>query len=356
MQRYRKPKYEALVVATGFALCVAAFPAKAQSGSIPTVRTIVIETPSELATRQFFGRIRARETVDLSFEVGGTMVRLIPEEGMQVSAGDALAQLDLDPFQRAVERAELMLAMAAREAERAETLAARQVGATRQAEDATTARDLAAIALRDARADLEHATLTSPFDGLVALRIRPAFSSVEAGQPVLRVHDMSEVRVEFALPERVYQQVEDLEAVAFSAILPGGSSFPLRLVAFQPETDRIGQSFRIALALPPEAGLRAMPGASVTVSVALPRDEHAVNVPATALLARKDRNAQVLALRPDGDDLIVSSLEVTVLAPSGVGFAVEGLPLGTEIVAAGAHRLSEGQRVRRFTGLTRPEN
>jgi multidrug efflux pump subunit AcrA (membrane-fusion protein) len=73
-------------------------------------------------------------------------------------------------------------------------------GATIRTEDAETTRDLAEIALRAARAALADATLTAPFDALVAARLIPPQSIVEPGQPLIRLHDMSEVRVEIDLP------------------------------------------------------------------------------------------------------------------------------------------------------------
>lgn len=336
------------------ALCVG-LPAAAQTQPVPAVRTTIVDAPTATMTRQFFGQVRARETVDLSFEVGGTMVLLVPEEGQRVSRDEVLASLDLDPFERAVERAELSLAMATREAERAAALADRQVGAVARAEDAETARDMAAVALRDARAALADATLRAPFDGLVAVRITPAFSAVSPGQPILRLHDLSELRVEFALPERMLQQVGTLDTVVFTAELPEGREAALRVVAFQPDTDQIGQSYRVTLAFTNDT-VALLPGASVTIRAAIPQSSDGVAVPAAALLAGNARDAAVLVLAPEGDAFVLRRQSVTVVARAGSGFTVEGLPAGTEIVTAGAHLLREGQTVRRFTGLTSSED
>lgn len=343
------------------AICVAAFvmgqlmgqAAPAQSLPLPAVRTFVVAAPSEIVTRQFFGQVRARETVDLSFDVGGTMTLLVPEEGQRVARGDVLAQLDLDRFARAVERAELSLQMATREAARAATLTERQVGAPARAEDAATARDMADVALRDARAALADATLRAPFDGLVAVRITPAFSSVSPGQPVLRVHDQSEVRVEIAVPEQLFQQIGALDFIDFAAELPGGGNAPLRLVAFQPDTDRVGQSYRITLAFVDRVNV--LPGASVTVRASAATPSQGVQVPVSALLAGNTREASVLTLVPQDDVFVLRLQPVTVAASDGSRFTVEGLPAGSEIVAAGAHLLRDGQTVRRFTGLTTSE-
>lgn len=340
------------------AICMAALvmgqPAAAQTSPLPAVRTFVIEAPSATVSRQFFGQVRARETVDLSFDVGGTMTLLAPEEGQRVARGDVLAQLDLDPYVRAVERAELSLEMATREAARATTLAERQVGAASRAEDAATARDMADVSLRDARAALADATLRAPFDGLVAVRITPAFSAVSPGQPVLRVHDMSEVRVEIALPEQLFHQIGALEQIDFTADLPGGGDAALRLVAFQPDTDRVGQSYRVTLAF--VDAVDVLPGASVKVRATIPAPSQGVQVPASALIAGNARDASVLVLVPQDDAFVLRRQIVTVIAGAGSRFSVEGLSAGSEIVAAGAHLLRDGQTVRRFTGLTTSED
>lgn len=245
--------------------------------------------------------------------------------------------------------------MATREAERTAQLAARAVGPETRAEDAATLRDLAHVALRDARAALADATLTAPFDGLVALRIAAEHASVAPGQPVLRLHDMSEVRVEIAVPERLVAAAGGLGDPRFVARLRPGRAAPQRLVAFQPQTDRVGQSYRVTLAFAETDGAGLLPGASITVTASLPAAEGGMTVPATALLALSDRGAEVLVLEDRAGGTFVRRVPVTVTAPSGDGFRIEGLPEGAEIVASGAHRLHDGQAVRRFAPLARSE-
>lgn len=334
----------------------AAPPTAAANNSVPPlVRTIIVEAAPDTLSRQFMGRVVARETVDLAFEVGGTLRRLLPEEGARVQTGETIAQLRLDPFERAVARAELQHEMAAREAARTRDLAARGVTPETRAEDSETSRDLAEVALRDAQAALEDATLMAPFDGIVAARLAPEHASVAPGQPVLRLHDLSEMRVEIAIPERLFTAAGGLEGLRFAAGLPGGGAADLRLVAFQSETASVGQSYRVTLALPPDAGGMLLPGASMMVTASVSARETGVPVPATALLATTNRRAEVMVLTGDTAP-VVRRMPVTVTAPSGSAFMIEGLPARAEIVTAGAHLLRDGQEVRRFTPLTSTED
>jgi hypothetical protein len=81
-----------------------------------------------------------------------------------------------------------------------------------------------------------------------------------------------------------------------------------------------------------------------------------VHVPTSALLAGTAREASVLVLLPEGDAFVLRRQAVTVVASAGSRFSVEGLAAGSEIVAAGAHLLGDGQVVRRFTGLATSED
>lgn len=319
----------------------------------PAVRTLVLEPPATEATRRFFGRIAARDTLDLAFEVGGRLVSLDAPQGARLPAGTPLAGLDAAPFERAVARAELALAQAERDFSRAATLADRDAASRARADDAATARDLAALALEEAREALGHALLAAPFDVLVAARLAPAFAFVEPGQAILRLHDMSRVDVVFELPERLFAEIGDVARVRFSAELPGlPTPVPLTLVEIRAEADRIGQTFTVTLSLPEAIARdpRLVPGASASVVATVPAEAPGIAVPASALVSGPDRDAALFVLEGE-DRAIARRRAVTVRSATGTGFLVEGIEPGVEIVAAGAHRVSDGQAVRRWTGL-----
>lgn len=126
-QVFRKNALLTLIATIG----LTTIPAKAQDAAIapPTVRTMIVEAAPLTISHQFFGRVRARETVDLAFEVGG-----------RLAVGDTIAELERDVLERGVARAELQFDMAAREAARTRALAKSATGAATRAEDAETAR------------------------------------------------------------------------------------------------------------------------------------------------------------------------------------------------------------------------
>lgn len=317
------------------------------------VQTLMISDAEKAERRQFFGRVTALETVDLSFEVSGRLERLDAPEGARIEQGRLMAALDPAPFKRAVERAEIALQQSERQLTRAQTLANRNVASEVRAEDAKTSRDLAEVALREARDALEDAQILAPFDALVADRIASPFTTIQAGQAIIRVHNMSEVRVTFELPERIFALIGNPKAVRFAALLAERREpIPLEYREFKTETGAIGQSYTISLAVGGEAVATLIPGRTVIVQAEVPSTDPRPVLPATAITTLPSGEHVVVAVEGDGGDLLARHIPVKVATSNGSGFIVEGLPENAEVVAVGAHLIPDGRRLARYTGLT----
>lgn len=334
-------------------------PALAQSTTNDTdlkpVRLHTVQPADVGAERRFYGRIAARETVDLAFQVGGQIVEFPTVEGSFVSTGDLLARLNLAPLERNVRQAELSLEQAERSVVRNQQLIERNAITQAQLEDSQTARDQAEVQLEEARSALDDATLEAPFEGLVAERMVANRTTVSAGQPVLRLHDMSEIRVRIDVPERLLAEIGDPANLLFNLQLTqGGPLYGLELREFIAEAGRIGQSYVVTLALTEPVERNLLPGASATVVARLPAPEaNGFVVPATAVHIASDRSTHVMVYTSTGPDTgEVVRRPVTIDTPDGTTIRVtSGLNPGDEIVATGVHLLDDGQAVRRFTGF-----
>ena len=62
------------------------------------VKLMTVADQDHRVTRTFFGQVNGRQTVDLAFQVGGQIQDLPVIEGQFLSAGDMIAQLDMEPF------------------------------------------------------------------------------------------------------------------------------------------------------------------------------------------------------------------------------------------------------------------
>ena len=79
----------------------------AHADDAPFVKLAPVTAGASQLERVFFGKVVARATVDLAFQVSGQIVELSLDEGAAVSKGSALARMDLEPFELALEQAQL---------------------------------------------------------------------------------------------------------------------------------------------------------------------------------------------------------------------------------------------------------
>lgn len=304
-------------------------------------------------TRQFFGTVVARQTVDLGFQVGGQIMQFPAQEGQVIPAGGLVAELDLEPFELQLRQAQLQYEQAERTFDRLEQLGGNVSSA--QLDDAETQLGLAGVSVRNAEVALENATLSAPFAALVAARNVANFSTIAQGSPVVRLHDMSELRVEIDVPEVLFQQFSGNASIQLEARFPTGpDTYPLEVREFNAEASSVGQSFRATLALPQDAGLTVLPGSSVTVLATQVDRDAPILVPSSALRLGNNGETHVMRFVPrDADTGVLEEVSVTI-APNRDGLVevIAGIAAGDEILRTGAQTVSDGQIVRRFAGFS----
>ncbi len=335
-----------------FAISVFPLAAVAQEPTIRPVKLMTVGHSEVGLTREFYGQVVARQTVDLAFQTGGQLIEFPLLEGQTVPEGDLIARLDPEPFQLALEQARLRQTQAARDLDRLMRLSSATVSEAAQ-DNARTAEGLAAVALRDAERALAQATLTAPFEALVAERLVANFTTVAPGTPVARLHDMSELRVEVEVPEILFQRAGRDPDVVIYARFPGSSeTYPLEIREFTSDATQVGQSFKFTLAFDPETAPDALPGSSVTVTAQSKQESRGLAVPTAALVPAPDGSVSVMVFEEteNGARVLMRPVEIEV-ANDGTFLVIAGLEPGEEIVAAGASALDDGQAARRFTGL-----
>ncbi|MFW2544808.1 efflux RND transporter periplasmic adaptor subunit [Primorskyibacter sp. 2E107] len=310
---------------------------------------MTIDSRPVVLQRQFFGQVTALQTVDLAFQVAGQVEMLNAAEGTTKAEDTLIARLDLAGYERAVAQAQANFDKAQRDAERLSSLG-EQVASAVSVRDAETKLQLAEIALENAKDDLGHASLRAPFDALVARRLIANYTTVAAGTPVVRLHDISEMRVDIEVPEVLFRQAGAGDQVRFTAVLPGDTTrFPLSLREFETETSSIGQTYTITLAFTDNPGAFVFPGASVTVNATTPgKTPEGIIIPETALVFDPAGLASVMVF--ENGSVRRTPVEVE-LRSDGQLYMTEGPEDGTQIVVTGASQLRDGQAVRPFTRI-----
>lgn len=330
------------------------FGSLAQDSVVRPVKLAKLDPSDRILTRQFFGSVTARQTVDLAFQVSGQIQSFPVLEGATVAKGALIAELDLEPFERALSQARVQKDQADRAVDRFNQLSSSAVSQV-SIDDAQSAADLAALSVSDAEYALEQATLSAPFDGLVASRNFANFSTVSAGTPVVRLHDVSEWRVEIDVPEVLFRSAgEDPDLNLVGRFTGSDRMIPLEIREFTAEASSVGQTFKITLAMLEEPGPGVLPGSSITVIAGLNTATQQAIVPASAVVIDDAGGTSLMVFESDdGQNGVVRKRSITLETNNDGEFILrEGLGDGIEIVVAGANALTDGQAVRRFLGFS----
>ncbi|TVQ55970.1 MAG: efflux RND transporter periplasmic adaptor subunit [Rhodobacteraceae bacterium] len=319
-----------------------------------TVRLHEVGAGAGAGARRFVGRVEPLRTVELSFEVSGQMVEIPVRSGEIVPQGGLIAAIDPEDFTLALREAEARRDLAQLEFDRARDLTSRGAAPQSRRDEAVAELRLAEVAYDVAARNIRLTRIAAPFDALVARRLVDAFSYVTPEAPVVRVQDVSEMRVAISAPEDLIPLVRDpgaFSAVARLAALPG-EPIPLELREFVTEADPVAQTYEIVFALTGGRDPRVLPGMTATVEIR-PKGLDAGRapvIPATAVDADGEDGFRVWLFEPEADGTgagVVRPRTVRLGLAEGDGVPVlEGLAAGEVIVSAGVSRLREGMRVR----------
>jgi membrane fusion protein, multidrug efflux system len=327
-----------------------------ETGRAPLVQTFVVGVDEEIL--ELPGRVQATRRSELAFPVSGLLIARPVVAGQHVANGEMLAQLDPRDLENRVTLEEARLALAEADFLRFSRLAASPVSPVTPAEvDRKRAEfEIATVRTAQARKVLEDATLTAPFDGIVAATLVDNHQRVRADQPVLLLEASEALEVVVDLPERVLGRLRDLPrdrpvAEAVFAAAPG-RVFPARVTEIATRADPVTQSFRVTLAIDRPEDINLLPGMTATVyarpAVYL---RSVLRVPLSAVGESEAGDAFVWVVDPETSR--IDRQPVTLgEASNGTVVVEEGLQGGQRVVSAGVGRLQAGMAISPYrTGM-----
>jgi len=318
---------------------------------IRTVRVETVSANNSVLQRRFVGRIDAVSTVDLSFQVAGKIIALPVKEGLPVAKGTLLAALDDSDFRLAVAQANAQFNLTKLDLTRKRNLFTSGSLPKALLDQAETAFTLNQVALATAQRNLSYTRISAPFDALVSQRLMDNHSNVAAQQPVVRLQDLTELRVRINIPENSIKLLEksaDFNAEAVFSDRPT-QRFPLSYREHITEAGSVAQTYEVIFGLSRKNNPQLLPGMTATVIIS--KKEAAETAQLTIPLSAIDYDEQgaprVWIFDPNSET--VSSRAVTLGTLNKHHIPVlSGLQPDEHIVTAGAHLLREGMAVRRF--------
>ncbi len=321
-----------------------------------SVKLLTVGLEDMAASAEFAGEVRARVESRLGFRVAGKLVRRQAEPGQRVRAGDVLAQLDPQDYQLAAEAGRAQLAAAATNRDLAAADFKRFKELREQNFISGAELERREANLRAAQAQFEQAQaqlagqgnqtaytrLLADVTGLVTAVDAEVGQVVAAGAPVLRIAQDGPRDVLFSVPEDRVTAIKigsEVEVRSWS----GGATFKGRVREVGVSADPVTRTFGIKVAID---GASAPPLGS-TVSVlpkALERSGAAVIKLPTSAFRQDGQTAAVWVLEAATMTVRLQPVQIATADGNDVVVAA-GLQPGMQVVVAGVHVLSPGQKV-----------
>lgn len=324
-------------------------------------KIITVEGPDALMIRSFPGEVRASDTADLAFRVGGELVEFPANRGIEVNQGDLLARIDPDNYQAAVNQAQAQYDLAVAQFNRAAELIDRKLIAQADYDQRLALMKVRKADLTRAQNNLDYTRMFAPFDGVIARRLAENFESVASGQVVLVMQTIEMIDIIVDVPESIIARVERTRAnrdpqpvqVRFGSATD--RTYQALYKEHETDADAATLTFKVTFSLPVPKNLNVLPGMSATVIADLSSlfAEEAVSttlVPIEAVFSAEDQPLdseykQVWIVNPD--TMRASRRDVKVGPLTGQKIAIlEGLEEGEQIIAAGVNGVVQDMLVR----------
>jgi RND family efflux transporter MFP subunit len=306
-------------------------------GRPPAVSLEPIQMAPVVTAVNAVGSGRAKQSVTLNAEVAGVVRRILMKPGADVKKGDALVALVDDAERIALAKARADFAIARTNRERYTRL--HKDGAASQLELEASRNEFAAAraALDRAEFDFSRRTIRAPFDGVAGLITLDPGDFVSVGSPVTTIDDVSELLVDFVVPEQSASLIKP--GLAFEAILDSdeGKSVKGVIRSVDSRIDIQTRTRRIE-AVVENADRALLPGATFAIALSLPSRQIA-SVPSLAVLYDR-AGAYVWRRNAEGG---AERVPVTVVRRTDAAALIEGpLDVGDLVVSEGADQVRPG--------------
>ena len=305
------------------------------------------------------GRVQSTKTVELSFEVPGSIIDWNVEEGQRVKKGQILSRLDPTDYRAQLEAARARLRLAEAEYQRQSKLFASGSATQRDLDVAIRQRDVARADARIAQKAVNDTKLRALFDGVIARKLVTDYRNVSAREPVLLLQDDSVFEVVIDVPEgdiarRSTGDVKDLDVEAWNrmskpvielASVPG-RSFPAELKEFATVADPSTRTYRATFTMerPEDTAILAGMTTKLTLTGLETTASEDQLVPAQAVVGGADGDPYVWVL--DEATMTVSRRPVQVGRITEDRIVVtEGLQRGDAVAMTGVNLLTDGTKV-----------
>lgn len=313
----------------------------------PVVKLAPVVSDRFVETLEAVGTARANEQVTLSAPVTDRVTALNFSDGGFVRKGQVVAVLARGQEQAQLAEAQARAFEAQKQLERLEELKRRGFATTSSYDAQTAVAQSARAQAAQARAAIGDRVLRAPFSGYVSLRNISEGAIVQAGAEVATISDLSQIKLDFTVPETMLATVRAGQSIEAKAAAYPDQRFSGRVQSIDPVINPQTRAATVRAVLP-NPGRKLLPGMLLTVSVASAARQ-ALAVPELAVVGEGEKSFVFTV-----DKGVARRVAVELGVRDGQRVEVRsGLRKGQPIVVEGVVKISDGQKVTVAGGATR---
>jgi len=309
------------------------------AGLLPVTATIA--RPSYLTNGiRSAGTLLANEEVDIVSKVSGKVTGVFFKEGTTVKKGALLVKIYDEDLQAQLRRSEIQEKMLSEKLERQRVLLAKDAVSRESFDQLQTDYNVNLADINLLKVRIAETEVRAPFDGVIGFRYVSEGTYVQPSVKIAHLIDYSQMKLEFAIPEKYVSQPLMGKKIAFSA-----QGYNDEFIAYVYAIDyRVDETTRTI-------GLRArydnrdkrlVPGMFADLTLITDEKNNAIQVPSEAVVP--EMNEKRIWLYRNGKALLVP-----VVSGSRTENMVEilsGISVGDTVITSGLMQLRPGMAVR----------
>ena len=343
-----------LLAAVGtFSACTPAVPPEEP---VRAVKVLAVGADAQHGNVEYSGEVQARVESRLGFRVAGKIIRRPVELGQRVKAGQVLAQLDPQDYvlSEAAARAQLAAAatnrdLAAADFKRYKDLKDQNFISSAELERRDSTWKAAQAQFDQAQAQLSgqgnqaaYTTLVADVSGVVTALDAEVGQVVAAGTPVVRIAQDGARDVLFSVPEDKVQALR-VGSAAQVKLWSSQTTVQAKLREVAASADPVTRTYAVRAALDAKDDLPLGSTVAITAAALGHGDQTVLKLPTSAIF--RDGNASAVWVL-DTASMTVKLTAVEIATADGNEVVLRsGLQPGMQVVSAGVHVLSPGQKV-----------
>ncbi|WP_296634163.1 efflux RND transporter periplasmic adaptor subunit [Polaribacter sp.] len=315
---------------------------------VPLVTAISVKSEVFNHYLELQGNVKTKQNVLIYPEMPGTLEVVAVKEGQKVTKGQVLAKIDDGGMQQQVAQLEATTALAKTTFERQEKLWSQKIGSEIQFLQAKTNYEATKNQLAQLKKQLDKATITAPFDGIIDNVFKDQGTVVAPGPSaeVFRIVNLDNMFIEADVPESYVTSIKPGKAVEIQ--------FPVLGTTLATKVRQTGnfinptnRTFRVEIGVP-NKDQSIKPNLTAKLKINDYTSTEAILIP-QSIISENAAGEQYVYKITGLNNVFGTAQQVVVKTGKTQGDVIEileGIAIGDQLIKAGARSVKDGQEIK----------